>query len=112
MLTGRLPYGAAGREGPNASQQRKLRYASALDDDREIPAWIDEVLKKAVHPDPYEALRGAVRIRATSCAIPTGLSRRRASTPLIERNPLLFWKCVSAILAVIVVALLFARHVR
>ena len=36
------------------SQQRKLQYRSALDDVSEIPAWIDGVLKKAVHPDPYK----------------------------------------------------------
>lgn len=24
------------------------------DDERELPAWIDEAIKKAVHPDPYK----------------------------------------------------------
>ena len=54
MLTGRLPYGAQVAKARTQSQQRKLRYDSALDDNREIPAWIDGVLKKAVHPDPYK----------------------------------------------------------
>ena len=54
MLTGRLPYGAQVAKTRTKSQQRKLRYSSALDDNREIPAWIDEVLRKAVHPDPYK----------------------------------------------------------
>ncbi len=61
MLTGRLPYGAEVAKARTKSRQRKLRYASALDDDRALPAWIDEVLNKAVHPDPYQAIRGAVR---------------------------------------------------
>ena len=52
MLTGRLPYGAEVAKARTKSRQRKLRYASALDDDRALPAWIDEVLNKAVHPDP------------------------------------------------------------
>ena len=54
MLTGRLPYGAQVAKARTKSQYRKLRYSSALDDNREIPAWIDGALKKAVHPDPYK----------------------------------------------------------
>ena len=56
MLTGRLPYGAQVARARTKSQQRKLKYNSALDDNREIPAWIDGALKKAVHPDPIQAL--------------------------------------------------------
>src|SRR6266704_2438213 len=54
MLTGRLPYGAQVAKVRTRSEQRRLRYGSALDDNREIPAWIDEVLKKAVNPDPFK----------------------------------------------------------
>jgi hypothetical protein len=39
--------------------QRQLKYRTVLDDEREIPAWLDEVLRKATHPDParrYEEL--------------------------------------------------------
>ena len=54
MLTGQLPYGAQVAKTRTKSQQRRLRYNSALDDNREIPAWIDSVLKKATHPDPYK----------------------------------------------------------
>lgn len=53
MLTGRLPYGAQTARTRTRSQQRNLQYATALDDNKEMPAWID-VLKKAVHPDPYK----------------------------------------------------------
>jgi ribosomal protein L39E len=33
--------------------QRKLSYQSLIDEKREIPAWIDAMLRKAVQPDPY-----------------------------------------------------------
>ncbi len=76
-----------------------------LDDEREIPAWIDEVLRKATHPDPnkrYEELSEFVY----DLRHPTAdyLSRTRA--PLLERNPVAFWRGVSLILAVVVVILL------
>ena len=59
MLCSRLPYGTAVARARTPSAQRKLRYDSVLNDEREIPAWIDGVLRKAVRPDPlkrYEAL--------------------------------------------------------
>ena len=108
MLTGRLPYGAEIAKARTKSQQRKLRYTSALDDSREIPAWIDEVLRKAVHLDPYrrfeELSEFTYNLRSPSKAF-----LNATPVPLIERNPLLFWKCLTLILAVIVVVLLFMR---
>ena len=63
-LTGRLPYGARMARARMArartwAQQRNIGYASAIDGERAIPAWIDPVLRRAVHPDParrYEEL--------------------------------------------------------
>jgi serine/threonine protein kinase len=111
MLTGRLPYGAEVAKTRTRSQQRKLRYASALDDTRAIPAWIDEVLRKAVHPDPYrrydEPSEFAFELRHPG----KGADDVRQK-PLIERNPLLFWKALSLILALTVVALLYIQHGR
>ncbi|MES2149355.1 MAG: bifunctional protein-serine/threonine kinase/phosphatase [Pseudomonadota bacterium] len=109
MLTGRLPYGAQVAKTRTRSAQANLIYDSVLDEHREIPAWIDMVLKKALHPDPakrYEELSEFVQdLRQPNKAF---LSKTRA--PLIERSPLKFWKGVSFILALIVVALLFALH--
>ena len=76
-----------------------------LDDEREIPAWIDEVLRKAMHPDPgrrYEELSEFVYdLRHPNAAY---LSRTRA--PLLERNPVAFWRGVALMLAVILVVVL------
>jgi serine/threonine protein phosphatase PrpC len=106
MLTGRLPYGAQVPKARTKSQQRKLIYRSALDDAREIPAWIDGVLKKAVHPNPlkrYEELSEFV----FNLRHPEKNGLESSPTPFIERNPLLFWKCLSAILALISLTLLY-----
>ena len=59
MLTGRLPYGSQVAKMRTRSQQRRLRYVPATDSHREIPAWIDGALRRAVQPEPdkrYEDL--------------------------------------------------------
>ncbi len=109
MLTGRLPYGAQMARARTRAQFRKARYVPASGDDRAIPLWIDGALKRAVHPvatKRYESLSEFVfDLRHPNPAyIGTG------PTPLIERNPLLFWKAATALLAIAVVILLAARH--
>jgi serine/threonine protein phosphatase PrpC len=108
MLSGRLPYGTDVAKCRTRSAQRNLRYESVLHDDREIPAWIDGVLKKAVHPDPlkrYEALSELVH----DLRHPNSVFLSEQRPPLIERHPVRFWKAVSVVLAVIVVALLYGK---
>jgi serine/threonine protein phosphatase PrpC len=105
MLSGRLPFGAEVPKARTRAAQRQLKYQSVLDDEREIPAWLDEVLRKATHPDPnrrYEELSEFVY----DLRRPTAdyLSRKRA--PLLERSPVAFWRGVSLILAIVVVILL------
>jgi serine/threonine protein phosphatase PrpC len=109
MLTSRLPYGAEVAKARTRSQQRKLRYESVLDDNREIPAWVDEVLRKAVQPDPFKRFEELsefvfnLRRPGRGFLTPT-------FTPLMERNPLLFWKASTFALAIAVLLLLIARH--
>ncbi|GAC1389352.1 MAG: bifunctional protein-serine/threonine kinase/phosphatase [Variovorax sp.] len=108
MLSGRLPYGAQVAKSRTVSAQRKLQYRSILQPDRAIPVWIDGVLRKALQPEPlkrYEALSEFVHdLRQPNQAF---LSRNRV--PLVERHPVRFWKGVAAILAVMLLALLYAR---
>jgi serine/threonine protein kinase len=109
MLTGKLPYGAQAARVRTKAQLRKLAYRSALDDDREIPAWIDGALARAVHPDPqerYESLSEYLfDLRHPNAAYLGG-----RMTPLIERNPLLFWKATSLALVLVIIAMLAGRH--
>ena len=109
MLTGKLPYGLQIAKARTQSQFRKLRYNSVLDDNREIPIWIDGALKRAVHPDPnkrYEELSEYV----FDLRHPNTRYLNSSPTPLMERNPLLFWQCLSCILACIVLVLLAIQH--
>ena len=106
MLTGRLPYGAAAAKARTKSQQRKLRYKSARDDTSAIPAWIDGALKKAVHPDPYQRY-GELSEFVFELRHPNKKFVDAQPAPLMERDPLLFWKALSALLFVVVLVLIF-----
>jgi serine/threonine protein phosphatase PrpC/ribosomal protein L39E len=110
MLTGRLPYGARVSRARTKSQQRKLRYKSALDDNRAIPAWIDGALKKAVHPNPYQRYTELSEFMF-DLRHPNKDFLQTSPTPLIERDPLLFWKGLTAVLVLIILFLLFRQHI-
>ena len=109
MLTGRLPYGAQASRARTKSQQRKLRYKSALDDRRAIPAWIDGALKKAVHPDPYQRYAELSEF-VFDLRNPNKDFLQSSPTPLMQRNPLLFWQCLTGILLIIILSLLLRQH--
>ena len=97
MLTGKLPYGSELAKARTRSQQRKLGYRSACDNRRDIPAWIDGALRKAVHPDPARR-HGDLSEYLFELRHPNPQYLNLKSTPLIERNPLLFGKILSLVL--------------
>lgn len=108
MLSGRLPYGTRVAKARTKAAQRKLTYRSVLHEEREIPAWVDDAIKKAVHPNPlkrYDELSEFV----FDLRQPSKEFLNKVRPPLMERDPVLFWKVVSLILAVVVV-ILIARH--
>jgi serine/threonine protein kinase len=105
MLSGKLPYGALVARTRTKSAQNKLRYDSLLDEKREIPAWVDGAIRKTVHPNPYKRHED-VSEYVFDLRHPNTEFLSSARQPIIERNPLLFWKGVSFCLAVTVLMLL------
>ncbi|MDP1927032.1 MAG: bifunctional protein-serine/threonine kinase/phosphatase [Thiobacillus sp.] len=108
MLTGKLPYGTQVAKSRTKAAQRKLRYDSALDDDREIPAWIDEALRKAVHPNPYKRYEELSEF-IFDLRHPNKDFLNKTRAPLLERNPVIFWQGVSFILLIIIFAILSTK---
>ena len=108
MLTGRLPYGAQMARSRTKSQQRKLGYISVLDNNREIPAWVDGVLKKAVNPDPYKRYEELSEY-IYDLRHPNQDFLKVSPTPVIDRNPLLFWKFLSLFLVCVILFMLVAQ---
>lgn len=105
MLSGRLPYGTRVAQSTTRAAQRKLVYKSVLDDNRNIPAWVDYALKKAVHPSPYHRYEEISEF-IHDLRQPNRDFLNRTRPPLLERNPVLFWQGLSLILFLIVVVLL------
>ena len=105
MLSGKLPYGAEVAKAKTRAGQNKLVYKTVLSDDRAIPAWIDDVLKKAVQPDPYKRYE-ALSEFTYDLRRPNKAFLNKARPPLLERDPALFWKGVSFILAMVIIGLL------
>ncbi|MFA5371977.1 MAG: bifunctional protein-serine/threonine kinase/phosphatase [Sideroxydans sp.] len=104
MLTGNLPYGTQVAKSRTKAAQSRLNYHSVLHDEREIPAWIDDVIRKAVHPNPYKRYEELSEF-LYDLRHPNKVFLNKTRAPLLERNPVLFWKGVSFILAVIIVIL-------
>jgi len=105
MLSGRLPYGTQVAKSRTKAAQRKLVYRSVLDDEREIPAWFDGTLRKALHPNPYKRYEELSEF-TFDLRHPNKEFLNKTRPPLMERNPVLFWKSVSFILAIIIAILL------
>ncbi|HDY84157.1 hypothetical protein LCGC14_0724390 [marine sediment metagenome] len=97
MLSGRLPYGIHVSKARSKSAQNKLSYQTVLHEEREIPAWIDDTLKRALQPNPfkrYEELSEFI----FDLSHPNKTFLHKTAPPLMERNPVLFWKSVSLVL--------------
>ena len=109
MLSGKLPYGTRVAKARTRAAQRKLKYASVVDENREIPLWMDEAIRKAVQPRPYDRYAELSEF-IFDLRHPNKMFLEKKPPPLMERNPLRFWKTVSFILAVIIVIMMFGGH--
>jgi len=108
MLTGKLPYGTQVAKSTTRTAQKKLYYTTVIEERRDIPVWVDEAICKALHPNPtkrYNELSEFLfDLRRPNKAF---LSKTRP--PLMERNPVAFWKGIAMILAAIIALLLYQQ---
>lgn len=105
LLSGEYPYGTNVPKAKTISAQRNLWYNSLLSDDSEIPAWVDDAIRKAVHPLP-DRRQEEIFEYIHDLRHPNKQFLDKARPPLMERNPIAVWQGISFILAVIVVYLL------
>ncbi|WGO99729.1 bifunctional protein-serine/threonine kinase/phosphatase [Saccharophagus degradans] len=105
LLSGEYPYGTNVPKAKTISAQRNLWYNSLLSDDSEIPAWVDDAIRKAVHPLP-DRRQEEIFEYIHDLRHPNKQFLDKSRPPLMERNPIAVWQGISLILAVIVVYLL------
>jgi len=106
MLTGQLPYGEAIDRVDDPRKLDALEYVPSYHRNPMIPVWIDGALRCAVATDPrrrYAELSAFVY----DLRHPNPVYLRDGVRPLIERDPVTFWKGVSAILAAALLVTLF-----
>ncbi len=104
MLSGRLPYGLQATQLRGPADLHKLRYESVRTQRRELPAWLDSVLRQALQPQPakrHEALSAFVH----DLQHPAPLHLRDQQAPWIERDPVKFWRALALALGLLVVVL-------
>ena len=97
MLSGRFPYGSKVSRARTAKAQKRLVYESVTLHNPKVPAWVDEAIRKAVHPNPAERYQ-AVSEFLFDLEKPNAVLIDKRVVPLIERDPIAFWKVISALL--------------
>ena len=102
MLTGELPY----KERSFGRKLTRLDYIPAADHNENVNNWVDGALKKAVDPDVhrrYETLSEFIQdlTKPNTSLIST------AALPLMERNPVVFWRTISLVLFISNLFLIF-----
>ncbi|MFQ3247496.1 MAG: serine/threonine protein phosphatase PrpC [Arenicella sp.] len=106
MLSGRSPYGASVARALTRTAQHRLVYQSVLAAHRPLPAWVDLTLKKALQPDRFKRYSELSEF-IQDLRKPNIKFIAQARPPLLERNPLVFWKGVSLIFGVVIIGLLY-----
>ncbi|MCB1821507.1 MAG: bifunctional protein-serine/threonine kinase/phosphatase [Candidatus Competibacteraceae bacterium] len=109
LLTGHLPYGERlGRE-VNAKWMTRLRYIPARNERPDLPVWVDGALERAVRLDPKR--RYVVETELIyDLRYPNPDFIERPVRPLLERNPIGFWRGVALLSLLGNLALLYWLH--
>ncbi|MCL7421008.1 MAG: protein kinase [Methylobacter sp.] len=105
MLAGKLPYGAEVAKCKTRAAQNRLMYTAVRYENREIPVWVDDAIRKAVHPNPYKRYQDLSEF-LFDLRHPNQAFLNKTRPPLLERNPVAFWQGVSFILGITVITLL------
>jgi serine/threonine protein kinase len=105
MISGDLPYGTQVARSTTKAAQKKLKYKHLNSHTHEVPIWVDETLKKALEPNPYKRYAQLSEF-LFDLRHPNKAFLNKSRPPLLERNPVLLWKTVSLVLAIIIVILL------
>ena len=106
MLSGKFPYGVNVARTKTKAEQKKLKYATLYTEEGDTPLWIDETLRKGLEVDPYNRYSELSEF-IYDLRHPNTEYLKKSRPPLLERNPVFFWKMISLGLATTVVALLF-----
>lgn len=102
LISHALPYGTGVSRAYSAAAQNKLSYQSLIQEDRKVPFWVDDTIRKAVQIQPHRRYQEIAEF-VFDLNHPNRAFVNKAKPPLMARDPVLFWKCVSALLLVVII---------
>lgn len=100
LLCGELPYGHAVSQVRSPRDLHKLHCMSLRARRDDVPAWVEAALRKALHPQPHRRYASLSEFMH-ALRQPDAAWQRETRRPLIERDPLAFWKGLSLLLVLI-----------
>jgi serine/threonine protein phosphatase PrpC len=106
LLTGKLPYNSALEKVDIGKRPRNLYYQVSTQHNPMIPTWMDRALRKAVHPDPeqrYSLLSEFIH----DLTHPNTDFMADARRPLLEQNPIAFWRGLAIAMVILNCALVY-----
>ena len=106
MLTGKLPYGEI---SPERAAKKKFNYTPARQYSPQVPDWMDACLQKAVHPNPEKRYSLLSEFLTDFSKPNQALLDKTTLQPLLERNPLAFWKGLAFVQFLAILGLLILR---
>ncbi len=99
MLNGALPFGEQLPEKPTRININKLQYIPSFHHNPMVPVWIDKALKKATSPNPLSRYDDIFEFLHDLSTPNKEFLKGDEARPLIDKNPMLFWKSLAGILA-------------
>ncbi len=107
LLNNALPFGQDMPEKPNAATLNNLIYQPSVYHNEMIPVWMDGALRKATAINPqhrYDTLSEFLYDLQTPNSM---FLKGEQFVPLAQRDPLIFWQSISALLLLINLVLLY-----
>ncbi|CAM4184024.1 bifunctional protein-serine/threonine kinase/phosphatase [Vibrio agarivorans] len=97
LLTGHLPYKPTTSQNLQTARHKQWCYRSISQYRYDIPTWIDLALKKATHPKPNQRYQVLSEFVLDLYTPNQTLQKELNDRPLLQRNPITFWKLTTLI---------------
>lgn len=94
LLTGHLPYGPKLVKHATQNTLRRIQYIPVNEYRQDIPHWVDKAIRKAVSLNPDQRYELLSEFEADMIK-PNPIFLREQQLPILERNPVAFWRTLA-----------------
>jgi serine/threonine protein kinase len=99
MISKKLPYGDSFSKSETVSSMAKLSYTPLTEHVAEVPHWMDKAIRSAVQINPENRYEKLSELEA-DLRKPNPAYLTEQHIPLMQRNPVQFWRAVSFLLLI------------